>query len=153
MSTNRTQPATVTSGPAADSKPIRVPGRSRLAVVGLTMAAALGGWAVLGPLAGIDLAAQQGSRIDVGAGSVFFASAAMAFAGWGLLALLERRTPNARKVWTVVAVIACITSLGSPLGSGIGAGAKLGLASLHLVVGAAVILGLRRTALSVDERC
>ena len=60
---------------------------------------------------------------------------------------------NARKVWTVVAVIACIMSLGSPLFSGIGVGAKLGLASLHLVVGAAVILGLRRTALTAAERC
>jgi uncharacterized protein DUF6069 len=77
----------------------------------------------------------------------------MAFAGWGLLAILERRTLNARKVWTVLAVITCITSLGSPLFSGIGADAKLGLASLHLVVGATVILGLRRTALSAAERC
>ncbi|MEU4605832.1 DUF6069 family protein [Kribbella sp. NPDC023972] len=80
-------------------------------------------------------------------------ASAMAFAGWGLLAILERRTLNARKVWTVLAVIACTTSLGSPLSSGIGVGAKLGLASLHLVVGATVILGLRRTALSAAERC
>ncbi|MDX6251646.1 MAG: hypothetical protein QOF10_5006, partial [Kribbellaceae bacterium] len=29
----------------------------------------------------------------------------------------------------------------------------LGLASLHLVVGAVVILGLRRTALTAAERC
>ncbi|TDD30131.1 hypothetical protein E1218_02275 [Kribbella turkmenica] len=71
----------------------------------------------------------------------------------GLLAVLERRTVNARKVWTVVAVTACVLSLGSPLTSGIGAGARVGLAALHLVVGAAVILGLRRTALSATERC
>jgi hypothetical protein len=36
---------------------------------------------------------------------------------------------------------------------GIGVGAKLGLASLHPIVGAAVIFGLRRTALSATERC
>jgi thiazole synthase ThiGH ThiG subunit len=77
----------------------------------------------------------------------------MAFAGWGLLALLERRTVNARKVWTIVAACACIMSLGSPLGGGIGIGAKLGLASLHLIVGAVVIVGLHRTALSACERC
>lgn len=134
-------------------RPIRVEGRSRLAVVGVTVAAALAVWALLVPVAGLELEAQQGSRIHVGAVSVFFASTAMAFAGWGLLAILERRTLNARKVWTVCAVIACLTSLGSPLSSGIGVGAKLGLASLHLIVGAAVIFGLRRTALSATERC
>lgn len=133
--------------------PVRVEGRSRLAVVGITVVAALAVWALLAPVAGIELEAQQGSRIQVGPGSVLFASAAMAFAGWGLLAILERRTLNARKAWTVVAVIACLTSLSSPLSSGIGVGAKLGLASLHLVVGATVVVGLRRTALSAAERC
>lgn len=141
------------SAPLRFSAPIRVDGRSRLAVVGVAVAAALVTWAILTPLAGIQLDARQGTVIHVGAGSVFFASAAMASAGWALLAVLERRTLNARKVWTVVAVIACITSLGSPLTSGVGLGAKLGLASLHLVVGATVILGLRRTALSAAERC
>ena len=143
----------LTTAISQESRPTRVPGRSRLAVVGATVAAALAAWAILAPLAGIELAAQQGTRIEVGAVSVFFASAAMAFAGWGLLAILERRTLNARKVWTVVAVIVCITSLGSPLNSGIGTGAKLGLAALHLVVGAAAILGFRRTALTAAERC
>lgn len=128
-------------------------GRRRLAVVGVTAVAALAVWAVVSQVAGIDLRAEQGSTIQIGAASVFFASAVMAFAGWGLLALLERRTVNARKVWTVVSIIACVFSLGSPLFGGIGLGAKLGLASLHLVVGAAVILGLRRTALSATERC
>jgi hypothetical protein len=45
------------------------------------------------------------------------------------------------------------SSDGSPLTNGIGTGAKLGLASLHLVVGAIVILGLRRTTLTAAERC
>jgi hypothetical protein len=133
--------------------PTRVAGRSRLAVVGVTVAAALAVWAVLSQLAGIDLQAKQGSTMHVGAASVFFASAAMAFAGWSLLAILEHNTVNARKVWTVVALIACITSLGSPVFGGIGVGAKLGLASLHLVVGAVTILGLRRTALPASARC
>jgi hypothetical protein len=133
--------------------PTRVASRSRLAVVGVTVLVALAGWAVLAQLAGIELEAKQGTTIHVGGVSVFFASAAMAFAGWGLLAVLEHNTVNARKVWTVVAVIACITSLGSPLFSGIGLGAKLGLASLHLLVGATTIVGLRRTALSATVRC
>jgi hypothetical protein len=122
-------------------------------VVGATVVAALAVWAVLSQLAGIDLQARQGSTMQIGAVSVLFASAVMAFAGWGLLAILEHNTVNARKVWTVVALIACITSLGSPIFAGIGVGAKLGLASLHLVVGAVTILGLRRTALPAAARC
>ncbi|MEV6283662.1 DUF6069 family protein [Kribbella sp. NPDC051770] len=131
----------------------RVEGKSRLAVVGATSAAALVAWAILGPLAGIDLQAEQGSStIDITWVSVFVSATLMGFAGWGLLALLERRTVNARKIWTVIAACACIMSLGSPLVAGIGIGAKLGLASLHLVVGAIVITGLHRTALSPCER-
>jgi hypothetical protein len=137
-----------------DVRPIRVEDRSRLAVVGVTVAAALALWAIVAPVAGVELEAIQGTRqIHVGPGSILFASAAMSLAGWGLLAFLERRTPNARKVWTILAVAACILSLGSPLVSGIGVGAKLSLASLHLIVGATVVLGLRRTALSATERC
>ncbi|MEI8409942.1 MULTISPECIES: DUF6069 family protein [unclassified Kribbella] len=137
-----------------DVRPTRVEGRSRLAVVGITVVAALALWALLAPVAGVELEALQGTRrIHVGVGSILFASAAMAFAGWGLLAVLERRTLNARKVWTILAVAACVLSLGSPLVGGVGLGAKLGLASFHLVVGAAVVLGLRRTALSAAERC
>ena len=137
-----------------EKKPTRVADRSRLAVVGVTVVVALAGWAVLAHVAGIDLEAKQGTTImHIGGVSVFFASAVMSLAGWGLLALLERRTINARKVWTVVAVIACLTSLGSPLTSGIGIGAKLGLATLHLLVGATTIYGLRRTALTATARC
>jgi hypothetical protein len=137
------------------NKPVtRVPGKSRLAVVGATSAAALVAWAVLGPLAGLDLKAEQGSStIDITGVSVFVSATALAFAGWGLLALLERRTVNARKVWTIVAASFCVMSLGSPLVGGIGIGAKLGLASLHLIVGAIVIVGLHRTALSACDRC
>jgi hypothetical protein len=111
-------------------------------------------WAVLAPLAGIELKAEQGSSTtEVTGVAVFLAATVSAFAGWGLLALLERRTVNARKIWTILAIAACILSLGSPLVSGIGVGAKLGLALLHLVVGAVVVLGLRRTALSAADRC
>ncbi|MFG1622242.1 DUF6069 family protein [Kribbella sp. NPDC049227] len=152
-STAHTAPPLVQPESVGVTRPTRVPGRSRLAVVGVTAAAALILWAILAPLAGITLEAQQGTTMHIGAAQVFFASAAMAFAGWGLLAILERSTFNARNVWTVVAVIACVLSLASPLLNGIDAGAKLGLASLHLVVGAAVILGLRRTALTARQRC
>ncbi|WP_432876254.1 DUF6069 family protein [Kribbella sp. CA-245084] len=137
--------------PATDSR--RVPGRSRLVVVAVAAAAALADWAILAPLAGLALTARQGGIQHIGAAAVLAATVVVAFAGWGLLAILERRSPRARDTWTVIATIVCVLSLGSPLTNGIGLGAKLGLASLHLIVGAIVILGLRRTSLSATERC
>jgi hypothetical protein len=135
-------------------RPARVPDRSRLLVVGIAASAALADWAILAPLAGITLDARQGGTTQhVGPIAIAVSTVLVALAGWGLLAILERRTPRAQNIWTVIAAIVCTTSLFSPLDSGIGLGAKLGLASLHLVVGAVVILGLRRTTLSAAERC
>ncbi len=122
-------------------------------MVGVAVGVALIWWAILSQAAGIDLQARQGSVMHINGVSVFVATLATSLAGWGLLAVLERRTPNARNVWTLVATIFCITSLGSPLLNGIGVDAKLALASLHLVVGTIVILGLRRTALTARELC
>ncbi|MEU0090828.1 DUF6069 family protein [Kribbella sp. NPDC006257] len=133
--------------------PRRVVGRRRLSVVGFTIGVALIWWAILSQALGIDLVAKQGSVTHIKGGSVFVATLVMSLAGWGLLSILERRTVNARNAWTIVATIFCITSLGSPLLNGIGTDAKLALASLHLLVGASVILGLRRTALTTADRC
>lgn len=140
-----------TASAAVDSR--RRSGRSRLAIVGIAAVAALLDWVILVPIAGLTLTARQGGVQHIGAPAVVISTIVVTFAGWALLSILERRTPRARDIWTVVATIVCITSLGSPLTNGIGTGAKLGLASLHLVVGVIVILGLRRTALSPAERC
>jgi hypothetical protein len=122
-------------------------------VVAGAAAAGLAGWAILAPLAGLTLTARQGGVQHIGAAAVIAATIVVSLAGWGLLAILERRTSRARHTWTVIATIVCVLSLGSPLTNGIGLGAKLGLASLHLIVGLTVILGLRRTADPAGERC
>jgi hypothetical protein len=137
----------------AAARPTRVEGRSRLAVAGSVTILAVAWWAVLTQTFGITLEAKQGSTIHIGALSVLFATLAMSFAAWALLAILEHNTLAARKAWTITAAIACALSLTSPLTAGIGIGAKLGLASLHLLVGSLIILGLRRTALSAEACC
>ena len=134
-------------------RPTRVEGRSRLAVAGSVTIVAVAWWAVLTQAFNLTLEAKQGSTIHIGALSVLFASLAMSLAAWALLAILEHNTPAARKAWTITAAIACTLSLTSPLTAGIGIGAKLGLASLHLVVGSLIILCLRRTALSTEACC
>ncbi|HWD83779.1 MAG TPA: DUF6069 family protein [Kribbella sp.] len=113
--------------------PRRRPGRSRLAVVGVAAVAALADWAILAPLAGLHLTARQGGIQHIGAITVVVATVVISFLGWALLAILERRTP--RRPHHL-----------DPLANGIGTSAKLGLSSLHLLVGAVVIYGFRRTA-------
>lgn len=120
--------------------------RGRAAIVGAAVMGALAVQAVLTQLLGMELEAKQGSSASVVGGvSVAIAAGVMSLAGWGLLALLERRTTRAERSWTIVAMVFTAVSLLGPLGSGVGPGAKVGLAALHLVVAAVLIPGLRRT--------
>ncbi|WP_147915876.1 DUF6069 family protein [Ruania zhangjianzhongii] len=121
-------------------------GRRRLAVLGVTVLAGLLTWAVLDPLLGIDLRAQTGSAIRaVGPAAIVFAALLAGAAGWASLALLERVTIHARRVWTVLAGVVLAGSLLGALG-GVSAAAIGGLMALHLVVGLTVLLGLRGRA-------
>jgi hypothetical protein len=95
-------------------------------------------------MAGVDVAVRSGSSTrDVGLVSVIVTAVVVAAAGAGLLRVLERRTPGARRVWTGVAVAVWAVSLAGPAGART-MPAALTLAALHLVVGAVVIVGLRR---------
>ena len=94
--------------------------------------------------AGVDVAVRSGSSTrDVGLVSVVVTAVVVAAAGAGLLRVLERRTPGARRVWTRVAMAVWVVSLAGPAGART-VPAGLTLAALHLVVGAVVIVGLRR---------
>lgn len=65
--------------------------------------------------------------------------------GWLLLALLERRTPHARLLWTTIALAALAASLALPLAAATTTSAVVGLVVLHLMIGAAVIPAMART--------
>jgi len=120
----------------------------RVLAVGAAAAAALAGWCVVGPLAGVELTVDgaNGRTVTVGAGIVVVLSLVAGLAGWALLALLERTTRRARGLWTAIAVVVLILSF-APLADGtIGTGTRVGLGSLHLVVAAVLIPAMRRTA-------
>ena len=104
-------------------------------------------FAVLHGVAGIDLAARTGTAVHhITLASVVLAASVSAAAGWGVLALLERFATRARAVWTAIASAALLLSLLVGPTAGVTTAAKVGLAALHLVVGAVVIGGLRRSA-------
>jgi hypothetical protein len=123
--------------------------RARGYVVLAATGAGLLGWAVAGPAAGVHLTVRIGSAAadqHVGPAAVVVASVLAGLAGWALLALLERHAPKARTIWTGIAVAVLAASvLAGPLG-GVTTSAKVALAGLHLLVGAVLIVGLRRTA-------
>ena len=121
--------------------------RSAIATVIGATAAAVVIW-VVATLAGADLTVSFGAgqpiqKITVI--NVIVAALVGSLAGWGLLALLRRFTNNARAIWTVIAIVVALFSLGGPLSTISSTGTKVALAAMHLAVATVTIVGLRRT--------
>jgi hypothetical protein len=118
-----------------------------LCVAGGALAAALA-WIVEVPLLGIHLTVRFGAGHiqTIAVGQVLGVTVAASLLGWLLLALLERRTPHARPLWTTTALAALAASLALPLAAATTTSAIAGLIVLHLTVGAAVIPAMAHTA-------
>jgi len=108
--------------------------------------AALGLWAVMHLAFGLDLRSpasfgeEYGTSSAVGPANVAIVSAIAALAAWLLLAILERLTPKARRIWLVIALVVLVASLGGPLsGRGITTANRMELIGFHLLVGAVLI--------------
>lgn len=66
--------------------------------------------------------------------------------GLAVTALVERVAPRPRTAWVVVAALTLLVSLAGPLtGAGVSTVARLALVSLHLLVGAVLLLGIAST--------
>ncbi len=126
--------------------------RARFLAVAAVVAAALGLWAVYHLAFGIDLRSpasfgEHGTTSAVGPGNVAFVSALAALAAWGLLAVLERLTSRARRVWLAIALLALVLSLGGPLsGTGLTAADRTELLGFHILAGAVLIPLMYRTS-------
>ena len=117
-----------------------------VAVLGAT-AAAVVIW-IVAIAAGADLTVSFGpgrATEKITLINVVVAALAGSLAGWGLLALLRRFAANARAIWTVIAIIFALLSLGGPLSTISSAGTKAWLVAMHLTVATVTIVGLRRT--------
>jgi hypothetical protein len=118
-----------------------------LCTAGGALAAALA-WIVEVPLLGIHLTVRFGAGHiqTIAVGQVLGVTVAASLLGWLLLALLERRTPHARPLWTITALAALAASMALPLAAATTTSAIAGLIVLHLTVGAAVIPAMAHTA-------
>jgi Family of unknown function (DUF6069) len=105
-------------------------------------------WIVEVPVLGIHLDYRFGTghALSISVGQVIGVALAASLLGWLLLALLERRTSHARLLWTAIALAAVVVSLGAPLAGATTTAAVVGLIVMHLIVGAAVIPAMARTA-------
>jgi Family of unknown function (DUF6069) len=139
---------TITAPAVPDIKQARA---RALCAAGGALTAALA-WTVEVPLLGIHLNFRFGtSHIQmIAVSEVIGASLAASLLGWLLLAILDRRTPHARPVWTSLALVALAASLALPLAAATTAAtttsAVVGLVVMHLAIGAAVIPAMARTA-------
>jgi uncharacterized membrane-anchored protein len=98
-------------------------------------------------VAGVDPAVRSGGGTQhVGLVSALVTAAVVSVAGLGLLRFLERRDARALRTWTLIACLVWLCSFLGPLGA-VDLASGLALASLHLVVGAAVVVGAHRTRL------
>lgn len=110
-------------------------------------AAAVAVWAVADPLIGLTLEVKPWNSTTttiVGPAHVIISAALAALAGWGLLAVLEKTTPRAGRIWTVIAVAVLILSLSGPAMSSADASTAVTLILMHLAVGGVLIPTLPR---------
>ncbi|MEV5985415.1 DUF6069 family protein [Streptomyces sp. NPDC052051] len=125
--------------------------RLRLVATLAAVVVAAGVWLLADPVFGVELRTPKGpgssetQELTLPVAAV--AAGVVALLGWGLLALLERRTARTRTIWTRVAVAVVCLSLFAPLfAPGLSAGNRAWLVVLHLCVGATVIPAFRRDA-------
>jgi hypothetical protein len=108
-------------------------------------------WVLAELVFGIRLQAPAGTGypepVDIGPLNVALASVLLSLVGWALLALLERLTPHAHRIWLVLALVALAASLSMPLsGTGVRSENRAVLVLMHLAVAAVVIPVLYRTS-------
>ena len=123
-------------------------GRARaLCAAGGALAAAVA-WIVEVLLLGIHLNFRfgMGHIQTIAVGQVIGVTVAASLLGWLLLALLERRAPDARLLWTAIALASLAASLALPLAAATTSSAVAGLIVMHVTVGAVVIPAMAHTA-------
>jgi hypothetical protein len=123
-----------------------------LAVAGAVVAAVLV-WVVGEPVLGNDMIikAEGQEPQDLGVSAMIMFALFFSLAGWALLALLERVTPRARLIWTVVALVFLAVSFFPPLTIEASGGAKVVLALAHVAVAAVLIPVFRATSPNARE--
>ena len=123
------------------------PTRYRLIAVAIAVGVALAIRAVTA-LAGIELIVTSPlvGALTINAILVVVSVVPLAFAAWGVLALLERRSSRGRTLWTRIAIAVLVLSVPPLVFLDATLTTKLILATMHIAVGLVLIVMLRRRA-------
>src|SRR5438093_12556193 len=93
--------------------------RARSLAVAGAVVAALGVWVVAELALGLQLRspafARSGDSFEIGPATIALTALLLSLAGWALMAVLERFTVRAARIWLVIAVLALVASLSGPL--------------------------------------
>ena len=126
----------------------RRPHGRRALITLAAIAAAVVVYLLFVPIGGVDVKVPEapGSRVlaPLEFGAVVGAATIACLAGWAFLTVLERFTPRARTIWTVVALVVFLGTL--PYMPGFRVMDRVMLIVMHSALAAVLILGLRRTA-------
>ncbi|GAA4364894.1 DUF6069 family protein [Actinomadura sp. NPDC048032] len=119
----------------------RNPRPARALAVAGAVAAALAVWAVGEPLLGQDLVIRQEGQEprDLGAAAIGVFALAPSLLGWVLMAVLEKVTRLAARIWTATALVLLAVSFLPVIGVQASGGTRAVLALTHLAVGAVLI--------------
>ena len=119
--------------------------RYRLLAVAVAVVAPLAVW-IIASLAGasLEITSPMVGTLQISALLVIVSALPLALAAWGVLALLERFTQNARRVWTIIAVGVLVLSLPPLAFLDATPGTKVALGCMHLAAGLLLIFMLRR---------
>ncbi|WP_139417937.1 DUF6069 family protein [Agromyces laixinhei] len=130
---------------AEKSRATRIRYRVLTAVVAVV--APLAVW-IVASLAGASLAITSPlvGTLQISALLVIVSTLPLALAAWGVLALLERLTSNARRAWTIISVAVLVFSLPPLVFLDATLGTKVALGCMHLAAGIVLIFMLRRRA-------
>ena len=55
--------------------------------------------------------------------------------------MLERLRPNGLRIWTILVAVLVVLSMAGPIGLDVDGASKVALAIMHVVVGAAAVVG------------
>lgn len=111
-------------------------------------------WIVAVPIGGItiEFVPAEGPATPVGAPELFVFSVAPALAGWLLLALLERFTDQARRIWTISALVVLGLSYVPLLLVGFSTEMTAVFAVMHVAVAIVLIPTFRYSAVQGEGR-
>jgi Kef-type K+ transport system membrane component KefB len=138
-----TEPNTTTRA----SRTTRTRTRYRLLAIAIAVVAAVVVW-IVATLAGsrLELTSPLVGTLQITLPLVLATAIPVAFAAWGVLALLERSPRNAHKIWTIIAVVILVVAVLSVFFLDATIGTKVALGIMHLAVGLPLTILLPRAS-------